>query len=142
MLVTAFATADLVLALCAAGLGLASLTAWVRHRASGRLPAAKIVTHLTLQVLGIAAWTAFLITGALPIGWTAFAVLTVGQVFGDLLMFASYRARNPGTLRPHYLAVGGDVLSFRRPVPALHALVGALAWFGMLAICIVATVVG
>ncbi|MFT4215691.1 MAG: hypothetical protein QM619_00665 [Micropruina sp.] len=64
-----------------------------------------------------------------------------GQLFGDLLMFASYRARYPGIVRPGYRAVSGDVLSFRRPVPALHALVGATGWFGMLAICIVATTI-
>jgi hypothetical protein len=37
--------------------------------------------------------------------------------------------------------VSGDALSFRRPAASLHALVGAAAWFGMLAICILATVV-
>lgn len=140
MSVTVLASIDLALLLVAAGFGLTSLLAWRRHRGSGRLPTAKIAAHLSLQVIGIATWTAFVVTGAVPIAWTAFVVLTAGQVFGDLLMFASYRARNPGATRPHYLAVGGDVLSFRRPVPALHALVGALAWFSMLAICLFSTV--
>ncbi|MFT4295108.1 MAG: hypothetical protein QM582_06820 [Micropruina sp.] len=142
MPVAALALADLALLLVAAGLGLTALLGWLRHRGSGRLPAAKIAAHLSLQLIGIATWVAFLVTGAAAVAWVAFAVLTVGQVFGDLLMFVSYRARYPGTARPHYLAVGGDVLSFRRPAPALHALVGALAWFSMLAICIAATVAG
>jgi hypothetical protein len=69
-------------------------------------------------------------------------VVTAGQVFGDLLMFASYRARHRGEEPTSYLRIGGDVLSFRRPLAGFHALVGAVAWFGMFAICIVATVAG
>ncbi|MFT3873606.1 MAG: hypothetical protein QM714_13335 [Nocardioides sp.] len=138
MSVTALATVDLVLLLLAAALGLASLRAWARHRASG-FPVAKISAHLTLQIISVGIWAAFAITGELPIAWVAFAVITVGQVFGDLLMFASYRARHPAAAGSNYRAVSGDVLSFRRPVPALHALTGALAWFGMLGICLLAT---
>ncbi len=140
MSVTVLASIDLALLLVAAGFGLTSLLAWRRHRGSGHLPTARIAAHLTLQVIGIATWTAFVATGVVLLAWTAFVVLTAGQVFGDLLMFASYRARRPGAVRPHYLAVGSDVLSFRRPAPALHALVGALAWFSMLAICLYSTV--
>lgn len=140
MTVIAFAIVDLALLLVTAGLGLASLLAWVRHRSAG-LPVVRIAAHVALQVLSIGIWAAFVLTGAVLLAWIAFAVITAGQVLGDLLMFASYRARHPGAVRADYRAVSGDVLSFRRPVPALHALVGALAWFGMLAICIAATVI-
>lgn len=141
MLVTALAAADLGLLLVTAALGLASLRAWMRHRASG-FPVARIATHVTLQLLSIGLWTAFLLTGTVALAWVTFAVITAGQVFGDLLMFASYRIRHPGAAKPGYRAVAGDVLSFRRRAPAFHAVVGAVAWFGMLAICIVATVTG
>ncbi|ALJ18460.1 hypothetical protein [Microbacterium sp. No. 7] len=140
MPVLALAIADLVLLLVAAAFGLTSLLAWMRHRGSGIPPVAKIATHVALQVVSIGVWTAFVVTGSAPVAWAAFAIITVGQVFGDLLMFASYRARHPGTTRPGYRAVSGDVLGFRRPAAALHALVGAIAWFGMLGICILASV--
>ncbi|WP_449282855.1 hypothetical protein [Leucobacter sp.] len=141
MPIVVWAIADLALLLITAGLGLAALLVWSRHRAAG-FPAGRITAHVVLQILSIGIWTAFAITGAVPLGWIAFAVITAGQVLGDLLMFASHRARHPGAAEAGYRAVSGDVLSFRRPVPALHALVGALAWFGMLAICVVATVAG
>jgi len=139
--IPALAIADLVLLVAAASLGLASLLGWLRHPEAA-FPTAKAVTHLALQLVAIAVWVAFVVSGAVAAAWAAFVIITLGQVFGDLLMFASYRARRPGVAQPGYLAVGGDVLSFRRPVPAMHALVGALAWFGMLAICIAATVIG
>lgn len=140
MLVIALAIADLVLLAAAAALGLASLIVWSRHRAGG-FPVVKIAIHVVLQVLSIGLWIAFVLAGTVPFAWIAFAVITVGQLFGDLLMFASYRARHPGALKPGYRAVSGDALSFRRPAASFHALVGAAAWFGMLAICILATVV-
>lgn len=52
MSVTALATIDLLLLLLAGALGLASLRAWARHRASG-FPVAKISAHLTLQIISI-----------------------------------------------------------------------------------------
>lgn len=140
MLVMALAIVALVLLAAAAALGLASLIAWSRHRVGG-FPVAKIAAHVALQILSIGIWVAFALTGAVVLAWIAFAAITVGQVFGDLLMFASYRARNPGALKPGYRAVSGDALSFKRPAASFHALVGAAAWFGMLAICILATVV-
>ncbi len=138
--VTALAIADLVLLLVTAAMGVVSLAAWTHHRAAG-FPVGKVTTHVALQVASIGVWTAFVISDALPLAWIAFALITAGQVFGDLLMFASYRARHPGATESGYRAVSGDVLRFARPVAALHAVIGAVAWFGMLAICIVATIV-
>lgn len=138
MQITALAVADLVLLLVATALGFTALRAWTRHHTAD-FPVAKVVAHVTLQVVSIGVWTAFVITGSLSLAWTAFIVITVGQVFGDLLMFASYRIRHPGVIKPSYRDVSSDALNFRRPVRALHAVIGAIAWFGMLAICIAAT---
>ncbi|CAG7602432.1 hypothetical protein ACFPZL_00260 [Leucobacter soli] len=136
--VTLLAIVDLVVLIAAAAFGAASLLAWARHRTDA-FPVKKIVAHVALQLMSIGIWMAFVITGRAAVAWAAFVVITVGQVFGDLLMFASHRARHPGA-HSSYLGIGGEVLSFRRPLPAFHALVGAVGWFGMLAICIIATV--
>lgn len=136
--ITGLAIADLALLVTTAALGLASLSRWLRHRSAG-FPAAKVAAHVALQLVSIGLWTVFVASELLAVGWAAFLVITIGQVFGDLLMFASYRARHRDAARPGYRTVAADVLSFRRPVPALHALVGALAWFGMLGTCIAAT---
>lgn len=116
-------------------LGVASLMAWRRHRGTG-FPAKKIATHVSLQSASIVIWGIFLATMQPWIAWAAFAVITAGQVFGDLLMFASYRARHRVAQVRSYTAVAKDVLGFSRPLPALHAIIGALGWFAMLATCI------
>lgn len=121
-------------------LGAASLVGWRRHRAA-RLPVKRAATHIALQSMSIVLWVIFIVTMQPRIAWASFVVITVGQVFGDLLMFASYRARHRVVKVGSYVAVAKDVLGFTRPVPALHAIVGALGWFTMLAVCILAMLV-
>lgn len=119
-------------------LGVASLVAWRRHR-SADFPAKKVTTHIALQGASVVLWIVFLVTMQPWIAWAAFAVITAGQVFGDLLMFASYRARHRIATGGSYITVAKDILGFTRPVPALHAIIGALGWFTMIAVCILAT---
>lgn len=119
-------------------LGVASLMAWRRYRTAG-FPTKKVTTHIALQGTSVVLWIVFLVTMQPWIAWIAFAVITAGQVFGDLLMFASYRARHRIAKVGSYVAVAKDVLGFTRPVPALHAIIGALGWFTMLIVCILAT---
>lgn len=128
----------LVLLVIAAILGMTSLTVWLHHRTAD-FPSRKIVAHVSLQGASIAIWVVFLVTMQPWVAWVVFAVITVGQVFGDLLMFAGFRARHGVATVPSYLAVARDQLGFSRPVPALHAIVGALGWFIMLATCILST---
>jgi|GEM_PF-2339358 len=132
--------AALVLLLLAAtaSLGVVSLRAWWLHRTVG-FPARRSAAHIALQALGLAVWLLFLIALRPWIAWAAFVLITAGQVLGDLLMFASHRARHGGARTGGYGAVALEVLGFSRPAPALHAIIGALAWFGMLAVCLVAT---
>lgn len=130
----------LVLLVATAALGLVSLRAWWRHRGTA-FPARRIAAHVVLQLASIGLWTAFVIGGALAVGWIAFVVITAGQVLGDLLMFASHRARRGVRGKASYRAVARDVLGFSRPAPALHAILGALGWFGMLAACAWASLV-
>lgn len=137
-LITALAGIALALLVLTAALGLVALLRWRRHRAAG-YPAGRIAAHIALQVVSIGVWIAFLATGLPSVAWSAFVVITAGQVVGDLLMFASYRARHPDAGGVGYAAAAADVLSFRRKAPALHATVGAIAWFGMLGICITAS---
>ncbi len=130
-----FAVLVLVLLTVTAILGVTSLMAWRRHRGTG-FPSKKIATHVSLQSASIVIWLVFLLTMQSWIAWSGFAIITAGQVFGDLLMFASYRARHRVAQVGSYAAAAKDVLGFSRPVPALHAIVGALGWFTMLTTCI------
>ncbi len=131
--------AVLALLLVTAALGLLALRRWWGRRGAG-FPSGRIATHISLQLVSIGLWTAFALSDLLVLAWTAFAVITVGQVFGDLLMFASYRARRRVEGAVPYRAVARDVLGFSRPVAALHAVIGATGYFAMLAACIWASV--
>lgn len=119
-------------------LGVASLMRWRRHRAAD-FPTKRIMAHVALQGMSILLWIVFLVTTQTWVAWVSFAVITTGQVFGDFLMFASYRARHRVAKVGNYATVAKDVLGFKRPIPALHAIVGALGWFSMLAVCVVAS---
>ena len=127
------------LLLIAVVLGIVNLTRWRQHRRSS-IPAAKAATHVVLQSASIALWIAFIATGTLLLAWTAFIVITIGQVFGDLLMFASYRARSGETRKTGYGAVVTELLGFKRPLAVLHAVIGALAYFALLVTAIAATI--
>lgn len=127
------------LLLATMGFGLWSLLRW---HARAPVPKARVTAHIVLQLAALGLWIGFLATESLVIAWLAWAVITAGQVFGDLLMYASFRARHPDARGFGYLTPAGDALSFRRPAASLHAIVGALGWFSMLAVCILATIGG
>jgi len=140
-LVTALAGLTLLLLVMTSILGVVSLSTWRRHR-NASFPTKRVAAHIALQVASTTFWVAFLVAMRTWIAWVAFAVITAGQVLGDLLMFASYRARHGiDSAAGNYVAVAKDVLGFSRPAPALHAIVGALGWFTMLGVCVFATLV-
>ncbi|MFD2757532.1 hypothetical protein [Gulosibacter faecalis] len=120
-------------------LGLSSLTRWLRHR-TAEFPRRRVTAHVALQLASIALWVLFLVNDSLLIAWLTFVTITIGQTFGDRLMFASYRARRQVSGPLNYGAVARDVLGFSRPVAALHAIIGAAAYFTMLVTCILASV--
>lgn len=94
-----------------AGLGIASLAKWWQHR-SQDFPEKKVTTHIVLQSTSIVMWVVFMVFMQPWIAWLTFATITVGQVFGDLLMFSSYRARHRVPKAGSYVAVAKDVFSF------------------------------
>lgn len=131
----------LALFLPTAVFGIMNAVRWVH---AGGQPTRRIAIHATLQGASAALWLAFTLTQLVWLAWTTFAVIFIAMVLGDRLMFSSYKARHPGNARAgynsSYFTVAGDVLSFRRPPAALHAIVGAFLFFGMLAACIWAAV--
>ncbi len=120
-------------------LGAVNLLRWVRGRRSS-VPTAKVATHIALVLAATAGWIAFMATRAGWLAWIAFAAITLGQVFGDLLMFASYRARSGETGKVGYFAVAAELFRSRRPVAALHAIVAAVGYFTMLVTAVWASI--
>jgi len=127
------------LLVAAAALGVVNLARWLGHGRSS-LPAGKAATHIALVVGAIVLWVTFLATGRTLLAWTTFVVITVGQVFGDVLMFASYRARSGVTGKVAYGAAAKDVMGFKRPFATLHATAAALGYFLLLATAIWASI--
>lgn len=131
----------LVLWIAVALLGATALLLWLRARRPGSpFPTRLVVSHVGCALVGLSLWVAFLTSGSLWWAWTAFAVLTVGNVLGDLMLTGNFRAvsgRSRGW--SDYGAAIAETLRFRRPIPSLHALVGGVLYFTALATCIAAS---
>src|SRR5690349_3707920 len=63
--------------------GVVLLTRWVRHGRRGPLP---VLVHVACGVVALGFWIAFLVTGGVAWAWTAFAIITVGNGFGDWML--------------------------------------------------------
>lgn len=135
---TVLALATLGLLVVAAAYGTVNALRWHRFDPQ-HVPVTKLTLHVTLQLVAVALWSVFLSTEEVVVAWIAFAVLTLGQGVGDVLMFASHRARHRTSGKVAYLQVALDVLRFRRPAAALHAIIGASAYFLMLVTCVLAS---
>ena len=118
--------------------GVTNAVRWARH-ATGSFPLGLILTHGVVQCVAVTLWLVFAVEALVVLGWVSFVIATAGQVLGDGLMLRSHSSRRPGT-PAGYRAAAASTLSFRRPISALHAICGAVAWFSMLGICIAASV--
>ncbi len=122
-----------------AAVGVSLFVSWWR---GGRTGAPTVVTHAAAGALGLALWAAFLLTGNVLPAWLAFAVITVGNGFGDAML----RGRSRGihgatTFWKGYAGAVGD--TFRGLMPTrvtFHALFAGLVYFTCLGVCIGATV--
>ncbi|GAA3913553.1 hypothetical protein [Microbacterium invictum] len=114
---------------------------WLRHaRGAGRGP---LLVHISLVVLYLAPWVAFVVTGAAWWAWIAVAVLTVALSFGDVMMVRRAR-RLQGRTRPGMRDYGGAIgMVFTGKMPrrvVFHALLAPVVYFGSLGLAIAATV--
>ncbi|HEY2505235.1 MAG TPA: hypothetical protein VGI58_01860 [Streptosporangiaceae bacterium] len=85
-----------VATICWAGTDCAGLGLLIRWLAAGRprrqsalitaFPAVCVVAHPALALAGLAAWVAFLVTGAAGLAWCAFATLAVSAMLGFVLL--------------------------------------------------------
>lgn len=122
-------------------IGLTLFVGWLRH-ARGRA-AGMVFTHLGLMLTGLALWIWFVLTGALVAAWSAFAVITVGISFGDVMLLRAIRRARPeitSTMGAYGAAIP---MIFRGELPrrvGIHALVSPLVYFPCLAVCIGATI--
>lgn len=120
--------------------GVFLLVKWGR---GGRHAPRIVLVHVVLNLTAIAAWVVFLVTGVLWIAWTSFAVLTVGNGFGDALMLARARRVHGASDRfgRGYADALRAVFTGRMPAHvAFHALFSGVVYFGMLIACILASV--
>lgn len=81
-------------------------------------------------LVGLGIWIAFVAAGPVALAWLGFAVLTLHNTFGDMLMVRGWRKRNPGVPGIAYFRAVKEML--RRPLALVHAWLAPVAWFGAL----------
>ncbi|MFE6645916.1 hypothetical protein ACFVJS_05100 [Nocardioides sp. NPDC057772] len=130
----------LVAWLVQAAVGVLLLTGWLR-RSHGRSRVA--VTHATLSVVGAASWIAYVLAGPVLWAWAAFALISIGNIFGDSMLLRRTRAMGGShlsTVSAYKLALR-SIFDGRLPVRVgFHALFAGAVYFSTLAACIVDTV--
>lgn len=121
----------------------ASGAALLSRRLGHGRPPALVVGHVGLSVVAIACWVAFVVTGAVGWGWTAFGLVTAGNTVGDLLLVGRSRrlAGEHGAFFADYGAAIRATLRGRLPRRVtFHALFAGAAYFTALGACVAATV--
>ncbi|MFI6094423.1 hypothetical protein ACIA8G_02655 [Lentzea sp. NPDC051213] len=83
--------------------------------------------HLVTAFVGLGFWIAFMAAGASALAWIGFAVLTLHNTFGDMLMVRGWRKRNPDATGIAYFQAVKWML--KRPLPLAHAWIAPVAWF-------------
>ncbi|HET7723082.1 MAG TPA: hypothetical protein VFK68_00460 [Propionibacteriaceae bacterium] len=127
----------LVAWLIQSSVGLANLIAWRRDAGGDRR--GSLVLHVSSAVVGFVLWVVFVASGSLVAAWAAFAVITFGTTFGDMLMVAGHR-RATGTSASYGQTIGAVFTGHMPPRIVFHALFSPVVYFGCLAACIIATV--
>ncbi|MGY0387699.1 hypothetical protein ACWZJV_12070 [Nocardioides sp. WG-D5] len=130
----------LVAWLVQAAVGVLLLTGWLGH---GRAHPRVAITHVTLSVLGVASWITYVLTDRVLWAWAAFALITIGNVFGDTMLLRRTRSMGGShlsTVNAYRLALR-SMFKGRLPLRvSFHAMFAGVVYFSTLAICIVATV--
>lgn len=121
--------------------GLTLFISWLRH-AQGR-GGRNVVTHLVMMLSGLAFWVWFVASGTLLPAWTAFAIISVGIGFGDVMLLGRARRLSPDatTVAKGYAAAISA--SFRGRLPwrvTFHAWFSPAVYFTCLGVCIGASV--
>jgi len=112
--------AVLAVLLLQSAVGLAMLLGLRRQR---RINATALV-HAVLADAALALWIAFVVVEDAWIAWASFAVVLLGNVFGDLLLIAHWRGRTgqKTSFGKDYNASISSVLRGQHPkVPTAHA---------------------
>lgn len=120
-----------------AGVGLV-----VRMLRGGRRLRPTAIVHFTLLGTALAIWVAFLAGQATWLGWLSFALMTIGNGFGDWMLVQRWRALSAS--RGGFWADYGKTVraAMRGEFPKIvvfHALFSGVVYFTCLAACILAS---
>jgi hypothetical protein len=122
-----------------AAVGLALLAAWI---ARDRRSIVVVAPHVGLAVTALGLWVVFIATDRVGWGWSAFAIVTVGNGLGDYLLVGRSRqliGTRSSLARDWARAVG---VTFAGRLPGrvtFHALFSGVVYFAALAACIIAS---
>jgi hypothetical protein len=120
--------------------GVVLLVRWAQNAASG---APRVIGHVGCALIALGLWIAFLVTASPPLAWSAFAVVTVGNTLGDVMLVSRSRRLHGDRSRgwSDYGRAIADTFRGRLPRPVVfHALFSAVVYFSCLGVCIGATI--
>ena len=119
--------------------GVSLLVSWWREGGRG---SAIVVTHVGAGLLGLALWVGFLGTGSVVPAWLAWAVITIGNGFGEVMLLGRSRTKTgPRSLRKDYAATIAAALRGELPPRVVfHALFSGVVYFTCLGVCVSATI--
>ncbi|MFI5622482.1 hypothetical protein ACIA03_03360 [Nocardioides sp. NPDC051685] len=130
----------LVAWLVQAAVGILLLTSWIGH---GRTPPRTVVTHVTLSVLGVASWITYVLSDMVLWAWAAFALIAIGNAFGDMMLLRRARAMGGSHLSTvnAYKVALRSMFKGRLPLRvSFHAVFAGVVFFSTLGVCIAETV--
>ncbi len=122
-----------------AGVGLSLAVSWWRL---GRRHVRTVGGHIVSSLVGLAAWSAYVVSGSLLAAWAAVAAITVGNTLGDEMLLRRVRHRTGSTSkRRNYPAAVAAIFRGRMPARvAFHALFAGVVYFGSFIVSLVDTV--
>lgn len=128
----------LVAFLVQAAVGASLALRWWRR---GRAGPPTVVAHVMGSAVGLASWTAFVLTSNLAPAWLAVAAITFGNTYGDKILLARVHNRTGTTSkRVNYPAVLSDIFHGKLPGRvSFHALFAGVVYFSCLGVSIAAT---
>jgi hypothetical protein len=102
-----------------------------------------VLMHLVTALVSVASWTAYVASDEPRwLAWAVLLLLMLTNTFGDTMMVRGWRARAVRGGRPArtgagaYVAAAVELLSFSRPIAALHGVLAGVSFFSVLLVAL------
>ena len=123
--------------------GVLALVQWRRRRRrQSPFPTRLVAGHVGAVTLGLALWTAYVVSGQLWTAWLTFVVVNAANALGDTILLGRFRAvagLGGSWARDYRRALGAVLKGKYPPLRSLHGILGGVTFVATLAACVVGT---